>query len=95
MDWHLGRESDRKVSYRLGVCTNSVQRRRVELGIPSVGIGSCLDDGPDVRRRLGHVSDAILAEELGVARQSIYKLRKNRRIPAYWRGERRKCLSPE
>lgn len=89
MDLSLGVESDAKTAYRLGICTQSVRRRRRILGIPSVGRSCMLDDYPGTRAMLGKVPDGEIASKLGVTHQAVAKYRKCRRIPAFCkRGQR-------
>lgn len=83
MDFVLGMESDAKTAHRLGICTESVWRRRWALGIPSVGRSCMLDEYPGTRAMLGKVPDSEIARKLGVTHQAVAKYRKCRRIPAF------------
>jgi hypothetical protein len=84
IDWEsidhlLGRVSDRELSEQYAVKWRTIQARRLSLHIPAYRAES----DPQLRRRLGTCPDTLLAEEFQRSPDSIARLRKKHRIPAY------------
>lgn len=84
----LGKMSDAQYARQLGVCLDTVRKKRIALGKPAWRPANTLNWGPRDIDLLGKLPDKQVARFLGMSQMSVINKRKELGIGCYARGSK-------